>query len=148
MRAVPTVLLFAMLTACAPKEEAPPATPAPPPGPTLADFAGSWVNTSMLEGVTDPVMSTMTGTADATMWTMSLQGRDSIPVTVSISGDSLIGQTAEYESILRKGVMVSVRTASVLRDGALTGVMVATYKTPAGVEVANGTMTGMRAPPK
>lgn len=145
MRAVSAALLLALVTACAPKEEAP-AVPAAPPAPTLADFAGTWQNTATLEGVTDPVTSTMTGTADATTWMMSLQGRDSIMVTVSISGDSLIGQSAEYESILRKGVMVSTRTASVLKDGVLTGTLVATYKTPTGVEVVNGTMTGTRAP--
>ena len=145
MRVVPAVLLFALLAACAPKEQAPP--PAPP-GPTLADFAGTWQNASMLDGVADPVPSTMTGTADAATWNMSLQGRDSIAMTVAIFGDSLIGQTAEYESILRKGVMVSVRTASVLKDGGMTGTMVATYKTATGVEVVNGTMTGMRAPPE
>jgi len=98
----------------------------------------------VLTGVADPVPSTMTGTAAGNDWTMSLEGRPNIPLTVSMAGDSLIGQSAEYESILRPGVMVTVRTASVLRDGALVGNMIATYRTAAGEEVVLGTMTGTR----
>lgn len=86
----------------------------------------------------------MTGTADATSWTMSLEGRPNVPLTVSVASDSLIGQTAEYESILRAGVMVTVRTASTMNAGTLTGNVIATYKTPAGEEVVKGTMTATK----
>ncbi len=147
MRTVPAVLLLCFAAACAPKEEAK-APPAPPPGPTLATFAGTWESKAILEGTKDPVTSTMTGTADASTWTMTLQGRPPIPLTVSISGDSLIAQTPEYESVLRKGVMVTVRTASVLKDGMLTGNMVATYKTAKGAEMVKGTITSTRVPAK
>lgn len=85
----------------------------------------------------------MTGTADGT-WTMSLEGRPNIAVTASVSGDSLVGQSAEYESVLRPGVMVSVRTASVLSNGMLVGNLVATYKTPTGDQVVRGTMTASK----
>lgn len=149
MRSVPALLLFLSVTACgAPKEAAKPAAPPPPPGPTLATFAGTWQTKATLEGVKDPVASTMTGTADASGWTMSLQGRPNIPLTVSISGDSLIAQSAEYESVLRKGVKVTVRLASVLKDSTLTGNMEATYKTAKGTELVKGTISGMRAPAK
>ena len=141
MRPVATLLTVALLAACTPKEEAP---PPPPASPTLADFAGTWNVASVLEGTPDTVKSTMTGTADAASWTMSLEGRPNIPVTVSVVGDSLIGQSAEYESILRAGVMVTVRTASVMSNGALAGYLVATYKTPTGEQVVKGTMTGTK----
>lgn len=147
MRTVPVVLLLCFSAACAPKEE-PKAPPAPPPGPTLATFAGTWETKAALEGSKDTVPSTMTGTADAAGWTMTLKGRANIPLTVSIVGDSLVAQSAEYESVLRKGVMVSVRTASVIKDGALAGNMVATYKTAKGTEVVKGTIWGGRAAPK
>jgi len=62
-----------------------------------------------------------------------------------VVGDSLIGQSAEYESILRAGVMVTVRTASVMSNGMLMGNLMATYKTPTGEQVVKGTMTGTRA---
>jgi len=144
MRAIAFLFTAVLLTACAAKEEEAPA-PAPPAAPTLADFAGTWNTKSVLEGTPDTVTSTMTGTADPASWTMTLEGRPNIALTVSVVGDSLIGQTAEYESILRKGVMVTVRTASVLSNGTLTGNLVATYKTPTGEQVVRGTMTSTKA---
>jgi hypothetical protein len=112
--------------------------------PSIADFAGTWENTARLEGVDEPVPSTMTGSAAGDDWTMSLEGRDNIPLQVSIVGDSLIGQSAEYESILRPGVMVNVRTASVLHGDMLMGNMVATYRTPEGEQRVPGTIEGRR----
>ena len=144
MRAIAFLFTAALLTACAAKEEEAPA-PAPPAAPTLADFAGTWNTKSVLEGNPDTVTSTMTGTADPASWTMTLEGRPNIALTVSVVGDSLVGQTAEYESILRKGVMVTVRTASVMSNGTLTGNLVATYKTPTGEQVVRGTSTSTKA---
>ena len=143
MRVIALLITTALLTACAAKEEEAPAPP-PPAAPTIADFAGTWDVATVLEGTPDTVKSTLSGTADPTSWTMTLEGRPNIPVTVSMVGDSLIGQSAEYESILRKGLMVSVRTASVLPNGALAGTVVATYTAAAGAPVARGTMTGTR----
>lgn len=145
MRAIAFLFTAVVLTACAAKEEEAPAPP-PPAAPTLADFAGTWTVKSVLEGTPDTVTSTLSGTADAASWTMSLEGRPNVPMTVSIVGDSLVSQSAEYESILRKGVMVTVRTASVLSNGGLIGNLVATYKTPTGEQVVKGTTTGTKAP--
>jgi len=147
MRLVPAVLIAIALAACAPAEQ-PAVEEAPPAGPTLADFAGTWQNSATLTGVEAPVPSTMTGTEAGTDWTMTLEGRDPVPLQVSIVGDSLITQTGEYESILRPGVMVTVRTASVLQGGMLMGNMVATYKAAAGEEQVTGTIQGTRVPPQ
>lgn len=148
MRFAVALLAVAVVTACAAKEE-PAADSAAPAAaaaaPTVADFAGTWNTASVLEGTPDTVKSTMTGTADGT-WTMSLEGRPNIPLTVSISGDSLIAQSAEYESILRKGVQVTVRTAGVMSGGMMTGKLVATYKTATGEQIVNGTFTSTKAP--
>lgn len=145
MRTLKKVAALALLAACS-GSDVPPPEAAPPAAPpvTLADFAGTWENSVTLVGTPNPVPSTMTGTADPASWTMSLEGRPNIPVTASIVGDSLIAQTAEYESVLRKGVMVSTRTAAVLQNGMLVGNLVATYKTPAGDEVVTGTLHGMK----
>lgn len=147
MRLSAVLLACTVIVACGRAEEMPADTTAAAAAaaPTMADFAGTWNVASVLEGTPDTVRSTLTGAADGT-WTMSLEGRPNIPVTASMSGDSLIGQTAEYESILRPGVMVTVRTASVMMNGMLHGNLVATYKTPQGEQVVNGTMTGTRAP--
>ena len=75
---------------------------------------------------------------------MDLEGRPGLPMTVSIVGDSLIAETGEYESVLRESVMVSVRTASVLQNGVLTGTLVATYRTTDGDEVVGGTLRATR----
>lgn len=145
MRTLSRLFVVALLAACARVEESPP-PPATPPAPTLADFAGTWNNTATLTGVANPVPSVMTGTADPETWSVKLEGRPPNKLTVSIVGDSLIGQTGEYDSILRTGVKVSTRTAVVLKDGMLMGTVVATYKTPAGDEVVHGTMHGTRVP--
>lgn len=149
MRLVPAVLVALAVVACAPADQpAVEEAPAPPPAPTLADFAGTWQNSATLTGVEAPVLSTMTGTEAGTDWTMTLEGRDPVPLQVSIVGDSLITQTGEYESVVRPGVMVSVRTASALHDGMLMGNMVATYKTAAGEEQVTGTIQGSRVTPQ
>lgn len=141
MRVPATLIAALLIVACAGAKDAEmPAAAAP----TLADFAGEWSIATMVEGTPDPVMSTMAGTADAASWTMTLQDRPAMPITMSMSGDSVVAQTPEYESVLRKGVMVSVRTAAVLKDGAMVGSMMATYRTPTGEEKVPGTFTGTK----
>jgi hypothetical protein len=113
---------------------------------SVADFAGTWQNSVTLEGVADPIPSTTTGSASGTDWTMTLEGRDPVPLQVSMSGDSLITQSAEYESILRPGVRTTVRSAILMQGDSWTGPIVVTYRTDAGEEVVNGTISGSRAP--
>ena len=145
MRAIKFLLAAALITACAAKEEEAPA-PAPPAGPTLADFAGTWNVKSVLEGTPDTVSSTLAGTADASSWTMSLEGRPNIPMTVSIVGDSLVGQSAEYESVLRKGVQVTTNSVLRLEGGRLVGTSVAHYQTATADSVVRLRMDGTRKP--
>jgi hypothetical protein len=111
---------------------------------TLADFAGTWENASVLEGTTDTIKSTITGTAEPTSWTVSFEGRPNVQMTVSIVGDSLISQSAEYESLRRPGVMVSFRSAAAKQGEMLMGTIIATYKTAQGEEKVNGTFHGMK----
>lgn len=147
MRFVPPFLVALLFTvACGAGEQAEPAAEEmEPAGPTLADFAGTWEVQSMIPGTEDPVPSTLHGSADGSEWTMDLEGRPSLPMTVMMVGDSLVAETGEYESILREGVMVQVRTASVMQNGELVGQLVATYMTADGDEVITGTMRGTRA---
>jgi hypothetical protein len=145
MRASPTLLCALLLVACgAPDEEPAAEAEAVAEAPSVADFAGTWSNVATLEGVEEPVPTTLSGSATGDDWTMSLAGRDNIPVRVHMSGDSLIGQSEEYESILRPGVMVDVRTASVLRDGELVGNLLAIYRSANGEEQVRGTIRGTR----
>jgi hypothetical protein len=158
MRAAQSLVVLSLLAACAGDKSAAAdsaagastaaaaAAAAAPAAPTLASFAGTWNMMSTLTGVEKPVPSTMTVSPDGSTLSLSLEGRPNVGMTGSMSGDSLITQSAEYESVLRKGVMVTVRTATVMTNGALAGNMIATYKTPTGQEVVNGTITGTRAP--
>ena len=61
-------------------------------------------------------------------------------------GDSLIAVSAEYESVVNKGVRVTTRTAAVRSGADLVGNLVATYKTAAGDSVVTGTFRSTRAP--
>jgi hypothetical protein len=54
--------------------------------------------------------------------------------------------SAEYESVIRAGVMVTVRTAAVRSGEELVGNLTATYKSATGEEVVNGTIRSTRAP--
>lgn len=151
MRITASFLTLLFLIACGGGEDAAPAdepmeeAAAPAEAaPTVADFAGTWQGQAMLEGTAEPVPYTLAGSASASDWTMTLEGRDPIPLTVSMSGDSLVTRTAPYESVLREGVMVTVRTAGVLQDGRMVGRLVATYAMPDGEEVVTGTTQATR----
>ncbi|HKK92436.1 MAG TPA: hypothetical protein VJ925_03340 [Longimicrobiales bacterium] len=146
MRSSAILLSLMLFVSCGGGDDPAPAAEAPPEEAalTVADFAGTWETMAMLEGTPDPVPTTLTGSADGSDWTMMLEGRDPVDVTASISGDSLILVSESYESVLREGVTVAVRTAGVMQDGAMVGKMVATYQTPEGEEVVSGTIEGTR----
>ncbi len=146
MRSPVLAASFVILIACAKSEPPPePAAPPPPPPLTPADFAGTWNTAVTLTGVEKPVETVLTGSADGMTWTMSTAGRDPVSLTASMSGDSLVLMSAEYESFVRKGVMVTTRTASVKSGEMLMGNAVATYKAKAGEEVVLGTTHSTRA---
>ncbi len=111
---------------------------------TLADFAGSWSMSAAVDGTEEPVLTTMNGSADSSEWMLSLPDREDVPMQVSMMGDSLIGVTEQYESVLREGVMVTVRTALALVDGEVHGTLQATYQMEEGEEIVNGMMHGTR----
>jgi hypothetical protein len=148
MRSAVALLLVAALAACAKKEEATPdsaAAAAAPAAPTVASFAGTWASAAVLEGSPDTVKSTLTIGADGSC-SLMLPDRPTVTCTTSMSGDSLVVQTSEYESVMRKGVMTSVRSASVMSGSTMTGSLVSTYKMPSGEQKVNGTITSTKAP--
>ena len=147
MRLAVALLVLSAVVACAPKEEATPdsAAAAAPAAPAVADFAGSWHLATVLEGATDTVKSTVNVIADGSC-SLVLEGRPNVSCTTSMSGDSLVVQTVEYESILRKGVMTSLRSAAILMGQMMHGNLVSTYKMPNGEQKVAGTFTGTKAP--
>lgn len=147
MRSRIGLLTLIFLMACGGGDDAAPAAEmdAIPAAPTLADFAGTWQTSAVLEGTPEPVPVVLTGSPDGMTWTMDLEGRDPVRLIASMAGDSLVSQSEPYESVLREGVMVQTRMAAVLRDGRMVGKVVATYTTPDGEQVVTGTLEGMRA---
>jgi hypothetical protein len=150
MRLTAVVVLVAALAACnSTEKQALDSTmaAAETAAPTLADFSGIWDLSTKLEGVENPVPSKLAGSGDNPNWMMTLEGRDNIPVHVMIVGDSLIGESDPYESVLREGVMVTFRTATALTSATtLQGSLIATYDMPSGVEKVSGVTTGTRVP--
>ena len=114
---------------------------------SLADVAGTWKVRSTDEAGGTPVETELVATADTTGWTMSGAGRKPIPMRVlSVAGDSIVTEAGPYESFVAKGVKVTTRTVSRLRDGKMVGSVEARYATKGGDSVAIRPMEGTRAP--
>ncbi len=145
MRRVAVVGSALFLLACGRSErQAEPPAPPPPPPPTMADFAGTWRSMSVMEGAPDTIISQFSGPASEYDWRLTLPGRDPMPMQVWIEGDSLVAVSPKYESLLRKGVLVQLRSTGVLKDGKLVGNLLATYDSAGGQALARGTFAAER----
>lgn len=127
------ILGLALITACAPREEAAPDTAAA--GVSLADFAGTWDGTVTPPG-SDSVVANIemlaTSTPDGWSFTVVNATNPAMSSTsparvVAFEGDSLILEAGPFESILRAGQQVSTRSVYRLRDGMMVGVVRAIY---------------------
>lgn len=135
MRRLAMVLAAVTLIGCAKKEPEPPAEPpaAPvaPPAPAPIDMsavAGTWDMKTMAAGSDSVLVSyTMTATADTSGWMINFPKRKPVPMTITVSGDSVMGTSAPYESVLRKGVTVYTTSVFHLVNGALMGNATAFY---------------------
>ncbi len=110
--------------------EAAPAALAPAPV-SLKDVAGKYAVTGKNEaGDTTLVTYDLTATGDTTGWTIVFPGRKPVPVrVVAVAGDSIVTESGPYESVLRKGIMVTTHGVFRLENGKLVGRTVAHYAT-------------------
>ena len=144
----------AVLAGCAKKDDAAVDTTADtaavttvPAGVNLADVAGRWNVTAVPATGTDttPTNSVITATSTTSGWTMTLPGRQPLPMRVSVDADSIMSEVGPYASVRRKA---QVTTNSVMRleGGRLIGRTTAHYsvKTADSVLVLN--TVGTRAP--
>jgi hypothetical protein len=134
MRRLVFVIGAALIVGCAKKEEpAPepvvePAAPVAPAPIDLAAVAGAWnIQTMGMESDSVLVTSTLVATADTTGWTLTLANRKPFALSISVSGDSVMASSPEYESALRKGVKVHTTTVYHLVGGELIGSTTAHY---------------------
>src|ERR1019366_8590600 len=133
MRRLALVLSTLILAACAKKEAPapPPPPPAPPPAPApinLASIAGMW-NFKVMPATGDSVLTTYTLVvpADTTGWLMTLPKRKPMTLHVTVSGDSVMADAPQYESVLRKGVKVTTNSVFHVVGDKLMGTTMAHY---------------------
>lgn len=148
MRILSTLLVVTLVAACGGEADEAPAEESAAPtmeaeGPSMADLAGTWNAMAMLDGVEEPVASEIVVAENGT-WIMTLTDRDPMMMDMSMSGDSTVLTSPEYESVIREGVMVTVRTALVFDGDNMMGTLQATYRTPEGTEIVGGTLEGSR----
>ncbi len=149
MRRFAIVVSVLALAACAKKDEAPStsggAMAAAPVD--LKTVAGEWSFKTM--GMTsDSVLTTGTlvATADTAGWTMTLAGRPTMALKITISGDSIMAQAPQYESVLRKGVMVTTNSTYHLVGDKMIGTTMAHYTVTTADSVVSLRTEGVRAP--
>jgi hypothetical protein len=131
-------------TAAAPAPAAPAAAEAAAPI-SLADLAGKWKLRTTDEAGKNAVESELTATADTTGWTLTRPNGKTLPVHVTVSGDSIITEAGPYESAIRKGVHVESRMVLRLQQGKLVGTNEAHYALKGGDSVAQRPAEATRA---
>jgi len=132
-------------TAPAPAAAAAPPVAAGPAPISLADIAGKWKLRTTDEAGKNAVESQLTATADTSGWTLTRPNGKTLPVHVTVSGDSIITEAGPYESALRKGVHVQSRMVLRLQQGKLVGTNEAHYALKGGDSVAQRPAEATRA---
>ena len=128
-----------LLAACAKSDQAAKdsgaaaaATPAPPPAPppiSLADVAGKWQVQSRPESGADTTTTkyVLTATAGTTGWFVTYPTGLKVPLSVTVSADSVLAKSGTYASQRRKGVKVHTEGTMRLQGGKLVGTTTAHY---------------------
>ncbi len=153
MRRFALLTSAALLVACAKSEQQPAADSGMaaammPASISVADVAGTW-DVKGLNEAGDSTLATyvLTATADTTSWMAKFPDRDAIPVKImSVSGDSIVTSMGPYESVLRKGVMVTTNAVMRLQDGKLVGTFDAHYTTTGPDSVLHGKVDATKQP--
>lgn len=120
---------------------------APAAGATisLSDVAGTWNVRSTDERGGTPITTELRATSDTSGWTMMGPNRKPIPVrVVTVAGDSFVTEAGPYESFIRKGVQVRIRTVYRLQGDRLVGTTEARYKIGGRDSVAQRRNEGTR----
>lgn len=112
---------------------------------TLGDLAGTWSMQVMSEtGDTTLTTFMLTATADPASWTITFPDGGTVTGTVTLDGDSVMGDFGPYASQLREGLTVSVRSTIRMDGDQMIGTFVGTYETAEADSVLNGRLAGSR----
>ena len=123
-------------------------TPAPSaPTVSLSQVAGKWNLRAVPESGTDttPTLVVLNATGDTTGWTMTM-GTQTVPLRVRVAGDTIMTESAEYESTRRRGVKVTTRGSMRLVGDSIVGTTIARYASPGPDSVMRFRSVGKRAP--
>lgn len=150
MRTLALACGLAVLAGCTPADKAdtPADSAAAPAALTLADVAGTWnMESRITGGDTTVVRSTLVVTAEPPGATLTLEGRPPVAArSIVADGDSVVYETESYESVLRPGVQVWIRSVNRMVDGRMLGVITAHYTTTGADSVVELRSRGTRAP--
>lgn len=121
---------------------------AAPKALTVSDVTGTWNVRALNErGDSTLVAYSVTAAADTGEWMLTLPNRAPMKLQlVALAGDSMTVAAGPYESVLRPGVMVRIRSTLRLLDGALVGSTRASYAGAGGDSVRVLRTEGYRAP--
>ncbi len=121
-------------------------TPAAPAPINLADVAGKWdVRAVATSGDTTPTTYVLTAMATPDGWTLAFPGRKAtVPMKVTVDGDSIIAAAGPYASVRRKGVQVTTNSSLRLQNGDLVGTTTAHYKVKTADSVLTLNTSGTR----
>jgi hypothetical protein len=136
---IAALLVCAVVVAGCSKADAPAAdttaasTPAAPAS-SLASMSGMW-NVNVMPVDRDTVLTSyVLNATDSANWTFTFTGRtDAIPMRVTgTSGDTLLTEAGPFDSGVRSGQKVSVKSKNWIQDGKLMSAVDANYAgTPA-----------------
>jgi len=115
---------------------------------TLASVAGKW-SMSVMGATSDSVLATyeLVATEAQAGWVFNFPQTAPVPLRLTaVEGDSIVSEAGPYQSILRKGMNVTVNSVMRVVDGKLTGTTVAHYATTGPDSVAHLRMSGTRVP--
>lgn len=114
----------------------------PGKGIKFSDVAGTWATQTTIGPKDTVITSEEMATADGKGWMTKLAGRDPIPTRiVAIGGDSIVTEAGPFESVLRRGQMVTTRTTAHYKGDTMTGIIEAHY---ANGDVLKGKVTATR----
>ena len=114
---------------------------------SLSQLAGRWNLRAVPEAGTDttPTNVVLNATADTTGWTM-VMGTQTVPLQVRVVGDTILTESAEYESTRRQGVKVTTRGSMRLVGDSIVGTTIARYSVAGPDSVMRLRTVGKRAP--
>ena len=114
----------------------------------MEGLKGKWNMRAVPEtGDTTPTVFVLDASGDSSSWTINFPNRPPVPThVIAAAGDSVVAQSAEYESVRRKGVKVTTTSVFRVQGDRISGTTTAHYKTTGADSVMRLRAEGTKAP--